>query len=890
MGFVGRERELAGLREQLELVWAGEPRLVAVTGEAGIGKTALVRRFVGTADGVRVLWASGAESEAQLPYGVVAQLGSIPDAGADPLVVGSALLDVLGEAQDAGPVAVVVDDAQWADLPSARALTFALRRLRVDRVLAVVIARDVVPRLPESLRRLLAADTTARLPLTGLSAAELGALSPEPLLGRAAGRLWAHTEGNPLHAVALISQVPAAVLADPHVPLPVPRSFEQLVLARLDGCGPWTRGLLAAASVLGRSCALHDAAGLADVGDPLAALEEAMAAGLVSGRPARVGMTVEFTHPLVHTAVYQGMGPRRRADLHLLASELAGAGPAGLRHRVAAAGGPDADLAAELAEVGRGNAADGWWAEAAGRLAQAARFAVSGPERARLVAEAVEALLHDGQYAELVALAGDLGPEAEPAVHGYVHGTVANVTGRARDATRLLAEAWRACDPAVEPALAGRIAEQLMFSYLSRGRASEGVTWAEHALELAAHRPGADRLWTNYLLCLVSSGAIRRGLRLTADLPDPARAGPRELDGLLGRGLLLAYADDLAEAVRVLSGVVEASRERSHQFRLAGAVLLSLAEYRLGHWDEADWHAEAAVSLADDGPRTWVTAMAHGYATRVPAARGEWERAAAHAKAARAGATTSVAGLMAAAVSHAHLAHARGETRRLVADLVPWLGAIRKPGDPALLLWHEYLVDALVTEGDLAKAEEVLRQYEELARAHTRHSALAAAARLRGNLHAARGEPAAAERSYRDGLAHAARVAGPFDRARLDLDYGAFLRSRNHPAAVERLRSARAVLARLGAHPYLSRCDRELTACGRPPPGTPAPVATLTPQELAIARLVAEGLTNRQVARNLVLSVKTIEYHLGRIYGKLRISSRAALATHVARARPSSEH
>ena len=156
---------------------------------------------------------------------------------------------------------------------------------------------------------------------------------------------------------------------------------------------------------------------------------------------------------------------------------------------------------------------------------------------------------------------------------------------------------------------------------------------------------------------------------------------------------------------------------------------------------------------------------------------------------------------------------------------------------------------------------------------------LANACRARGNLSLARHDPEAAEAAFSTGLQHAAQVSLPFDRARLELAYGAFLRrAGKRTAATQHLQAARRTLTRLGARPYLAHCGNELAACGtiavRPPAGIPA--RPHTPR--TCHRLAAKGLTNRQIARDLVLSVKTIEYHLSHAYAKLNIPSRAALA------------
>ncbi|WP_049574090.1 ATP-binding protein, partial [Nonomuraea sp. SBT364] len=180
--FVGRLAELAMLRAELRVAAAGPARMVVIDGPEGIGKTALIRHVLDEVPQVRVLAASGEESERQLRYGVVRQLvDEVP--GHDAWTAGQAVCDLVERLQAGGPVVVLVDDAQWADRASLRALSYALRRMRDGRVLVFIACRDAGdPRLPEGLRRLMAADGTRRLTLTGLPASELARLP-----GRRAG-------------------------------------------------------------------------------------------------------------------------------------------------------------------------------------------------------------------------------------------------------------------------------------------------------------------------------------------------------------------------------------------------------------------------------------------------------------------------------------------------------------------------------------------------------------------------------------------------------------------------------------------------------------------------------------------------------------------------------
>ncbi|WP_043620287.1 helix-turn-helix transcriptional regulator [Nonomuraea candida] len=285
--------------------------------------------------------------------------------------------------------------------------------------------------------------------------------------------------------------------------------------------------------------------------------------------------------------------------------------------------------------------------------------------------------------------------------------------------------------------------------------------------------------------------------------------------------------------------------------------------------------------MADDADQRWLSPVCHALAALVPAARGDWDAARAHVAAAlpgRGASVDAVAALAYGCSAAAHLAAARGDHARTVAALEPLLSV--KVHDivyePGVVQWLDLLVEALVGLGDLDRAEARLTGMERLAGRRGRRSALAAAARCRGVLHAARHENAAAEAAFTAGLAHVAAAGSPFDEGRLRLAYGRFLRrlGRRRQAQAQ-LGPALELFARLGALPYADRCERELSACGLPrEEGGSTPLMRLTPQEQAVARLVATGMTNRQVARELVLSVKTIEYHLGNAFAKLGVNSR----------------
>lgn len=956
LAFYGRVRELAVLDGLLDTVAEG-PRLVCVDGPAGLGKTALVREFLRRRS-VRACRVAGEENESTLPFGLLARLldslpasgidggrsGSLQDA-ADPFAAGAGLLDALGQSQDGTPLVVVVDDAQWADVPSLDAMAFALRRLGADRILAVVVTRDPAdPALPEGLRRLLADDDTVRLVLPPLDVADVALLAarllPGPLPPNATARLHGHTGGNPLHVLALLREVPADVLAGPDDSLPAPRSYSLLVLARLARCDRATQDLVAAASVLGTCCDLREAARLAGLPEPLPAVEQAISQDLLRERftPGTQGLC--FPHPLVRASVYHHLGPVLRTRLHARASETAPDRFGALRHRLGAADGTDETLAADLAAVAEEEAAAGHWSVSATLARHAFRMAPPGPARDRMAIAAADALLADGRVEEAASLIGTLrdaattrhhctelsgtrlaGPRsaeflgatwAEPQRHTgetspgttdpdqhrcaqrpgaadaarqrYAEGHLALVGGKMADATTLLGDAWRHCDPVTDPALAHRIAERLATLCLIDCRGAEAARWAERATALTAVPAKGGTLRYSRLLALGMTGAAEGGLALTRQLPSPALVRPEDADLLLGRGILRVWSDDLEDGRDDLLAAVRMTRRGPVPLRVLADTHLGQAEFRVGRWDEAVLHLGVGCSIASDANQAWLAPHGHAELALVLALRDDRAGAAAHLDEARRGlsGTRDVVTLMAVARSKAWLAVAGGDHHEAVRVLRPLLD-LRTPDEPALLPWHDLLAHAQLAVGALQECAATLARLDELARATGRRSALAAAARVRGELLAARHRPEEAEQAFRTGLGLSATVANPFERARLALALGAFLRrTGRRAAAAEHLLAAHSSFAKLGAAWLAARCARELAACGQHVGSDTRAPLPLTPQELAVARLAADGLTNRRIAHELVLSVKTVEYHLSHVYAKLGIASRTDLPARLA--------
>ena len=895
--FVGRADELATMGAELDRVRTGHPRVLWVSGPAGIGKTSLVRRLLDDRADVRVLRGDGDEGETGLPFGVLGQLvgdvprrflgpllaaGPAPDA--DPLAVGAELLTVLGALQSSGPVVVVVDDAQWVDDATARALVFVGRRLRRDQVLVVVAARDDTP--PESAwweRGLTQDHLVHRIRLGGLDAEDIVALSGAvggPALTPEAGRrLRDHTDGHPLHATALLTELPADALADTSRILPAPRSFAALVLVRVAKLTRPAQDLVVATAVLGRRSPLSDVVALAAPADPLAALDEAVRAGLLDEVLTGAAHHVAFPHELVRAAVYADLPPGRRHALHRAAAGLLG-GDAAMDHRVAAAVGPDPVLAAELTSLGRAEVGARRWRHAADRLTAAADLSGTPEERGARLVLAVGAMLAGGELARALRAEPDLraGP-ATPGLDGVL-GQLETLTGRFDTARETLTAALHTAD--ADPGRRAVAAAHLALVSLLEGDPGP-------AAGLAAQSPPSDAppevvalARFVHVLGLAVQGRhtdAKRELARRRAGPDPAEAE----EARAMSGILALWADDVTAATADLTGV---GRDGAPPMSVQGRIMvlghLAEAQYRLGDWDAAAVNGALAVSLVRDAGVLLGAGVANALAAYVAAGRGDWETAEERVStAALAAELLPWWGARAhAATARAVLAQARGDHAAMVEALASYADpAVHDPVDRVgVLPWRALRVEALLGLGRTDEAQAALAELEERVAGRPPGWSALEAARLRCEIAEVSATGAEVRRAYARAAALAEQVPAELPRARLEMAHArCLLAAGERRPAVDLLRSAHARLARMGAAPYLEQCDALLRAAGLHPPAAGG-TFDLTPQELAVARLVAAGRTNQEAGAALFVTGRTVAFHLSNIYAKLGVSSRRELA------------
>lgn len=917
--FVARGGELAVLGASLAAARAGQSQIVLVEGEAGIGKTALLRRCLRDAPDVSVVWASGDPTESGIDFGLIGQFltglpsltelpgptglprqPSLPglEGGADSAAAGAALLAGISAAEERWPtLALVADDLHWADLASAGALLFCLRRLSADPVLVLLAARTgELDRLGDSWSRLLAdSSRVRRVRLSGLSdtdVRELATATGRDVTADTAERLHRHTAGNPLYVSTLLAELPDRVLRDAEAFLPAPRAYAAAVLTRLARLGAPTRQLVCAAAVAGLRCGFRLAAGMAELTDPADALDEAVAAGLLEVGPGAGDDELSFPHPLARAAVYEDLPPAERRRLHRAAVGLL-TPLASFGHRVAAAaGGRDSRLAAELIEAADGAEIGGAPGQAARYLSWAARVDGDPARAERSLFGAARLTLTSGDLRGAGEYADAVAARPDSPWRRYTLLFLGMAAGQLEHAVAGLGALAEAISPGDDSELLRHCTAALALACAALGRDGDARHWAERSLAAGPGLPPSAHIIAVQALAwsYAKTGQITQALRLLADCDaGGTEPGAFGAELLTIRGVARNWAGELAAAIEDLTAAVRWQRSGPFTLGITNAyAALAEAEFRSGDWGTAATHVEVAISLGEDLDHPMFLAYAHCVAAHLSALRDDQPSGRAHAAAARDAAATSpsVEAVAYAALARAHLAWARADWAQVTAALAPLV-----TGDygtathyPNLGLCRLRLAEARLAEGALAEAGRLLDQVPPPPWGGITGADLA---RLRGLSLERAGVPEQAAEVFAAAMpdAGSAELAGGL----LALDYGRLLvRLRKRKAAVAVLLTGQSILAGLGAARLAGECDRALLAAGVPPPASDdaqqsrdrSPslrLRALTAREQAVARLVAAGLTNRQAAAELYVSVKAVEYHLTSVFAKLGIRSRRQL-------------
>ncbi len=881
----------------------GSPEVVWIEGEAGAGKTALLRAAVAVLAGeFEVVRAQADELASDMSFDVVAQLG-VRDAQA-PFPAGLELIGQWSGQPDGRPVLVVVEDLHWADTESRLALLTAARRLGEDRVALLVTSRLDPPAADGWERLRFDPDRCLRVPVGPLSVADVAEMASGDgvdLSPSAAERLFQHTGGHALYVRTLLSELPAGELAAAQGPLPAPRSLAATTTSRLGELPRQARELAAALAVLNQRVPLALAAQVAETGESAEALDGLLATGFVTAAVDDGQTFLEFVHPLYRAAVYGDLAPSLRQRLHRMAG-LALEGDASLAHRVAATEGTDDSLADEAHRAARVEAERHRNALAARYLLWAARLSTGRHDAQSRLLRAARLLIEAQQLNQADGLKDQIEACQPSPMRDYVLGVLAWRRYDLPAAERLLAAsaAWAGRElPGWEKdlhreAVAGALAH-LSLVYSVTFRFGQAVDAAARALALGPKEPDVERMAT-------FSAATGRGgtdgpvaaldylaVRLPAD-PDLVAVG--DLNLLALRGILGLQAGRLGSAAADLRAAIRLGARHPWDLssRAAAHGYLSQLLFHAGAWDEALAQARVALSLVFDQPQVWVERNAHATITWVHASRGSWQEADQHLDAVRdlVAAQLLPESLVQRGMTEAIRALARHEPGQVVAHLSPLAGiggdqqmaAALAPAREAGsgIIWWPWLIRALLDCGETPAATSQLDELERVTTAR-RLDFRARTTGLRAVLAAQGGDHKQAITLGQEAVA----LAGPddpiLDRARLHQTLGQLLAaSGDTGGATTQLRAAHQLLATVQAETFTERLAADLHSAGLPRSRRSSRRPDeLTSREDDVATLAAQGLTTPEIAGQLYLSVNTVEYHLRNVFTKLGISSRREL-------------
>jgi DNA-binding CsgD family transcriptional regulator len=880
---VGRDAERARVKGLLADAREGRSAVLVVSGEAGVGKTALLDDAVVCADGMRVVRVVGVESEATMPFGTLFDvcrpfLGSIgdladrqrqalegalamgPTAEGDRFAIGAATLSLLAADARDTPLLLVIDDAQWVDDASAASLAFALRRLDADEIAVLVGLRT---------------GERGGFDVTGFPALELARLNQtdsialagarRPVSREQAERIAHASGGNPLAILELVGSETSAL--DGLVPIPA--HIERTFAARVEDLSEETRAALLIAAV--------DDLGLIDVigrATPLQTFGPAEDAGLVQIAEGQL----EFRHPLVRSAIYQRASPTERRAAHAAFAAALPPEQASRRvwHRAASLVEPDEGVAEALEQVAVEAQARHGAAAAAAAWRRAAELTPDGQTRARRFLAASEAFWEAG--------AGDTAQHTTEAALAVcqdvvMHADIVRIRERiASQSGGVAAEVsavLRAEADAVAPFDSLRAAYLLADAVTAFWPAS---AWDnEPNVELArAARDAAgdcDDPWFDYVLGteLVIRGSSDEAMRLLEAAERAIVGGSiqRHFERECIPAWCAWWRGDMRQACAFQLEAVDGARELGLVGVLAEA-LADLAGFQIdvGAWDDAEAGAAEAIRLGKDTGQLTSVGIALSRQAEVAARRGDADRfEELNAAAARyAGTAAPIHAfernsrcLLALGTSHSDVAIASRERTESY--------SIEQVSPNAF-----DLIEAYVRAG---RSDEARARLDEVATHVHVDEARGAYLRCRALL---------ADIDHFDALLAESiqlftRSGDVFECARTRLCYGERLRRANRRRDARReLGAALDTFDHLRAAPWADRARRELRASGEHRRAqTPEARDDLTTQERQIATLAAEGRTNREIGALLFLSPRTIETHLGRVFRKLGISDRSAL-------------
>jgi DNA-binding CsgD family transcriptional regulator len=899
-----RSSEREALDQVAETVRAGQSQALVIRGEAGIGKTALLEYLLERSEGCRVIRVAGIQSEMELAFAVVHQLcvpmldrlerlpepqrvalttafGLQSGPASDRFLVGLAVLSLLSETAAEQPLVCVVDDAQWVDQASAQALAFAARRLHADSVALLFGLRSV--RAERELAGL------PELVVGGLDDSSghalLRSVFPAMRDERVRDRIVAETGGNPLAILELPQGLTRAELASGLVLSAgqgLTSEIEDSFARRCSVLPPDTQRLLliAAAEPLGQPEPVWRAAEQFRIG--LEAAAPAAAAGLCE-----FGATIRFRHPLVRSAAYRSASLEDRRAVHSALAEVTEAEVDPDRrawHLAGAVPGPDEEVAAELERSAGRAQARGGMAAAAAILQRAVDLTAEPVRRSERALAAAHANLQAGApdaAADLltVAMAGSLDELRQARAH-LLRGQIAFASGASGDA----------------PALLVKAAKQLETLDVGLARQTYMDAW------LAALFAGR----------FAGAGDLHEASQAARSAPPPAGVPPPS--DLLLDGLAVLVTGGRAQAAPLLRRAVRAFADEEiameELFRWSTPALVAAQVL----WDDERWHTIVRREVKSCREAGLVAQLAISVNSMAVSETWRGDFAEAALLVAEAEALAEATGNRLAPFAAMLLAAFRGAEAE-AAELLDAVSTAAPAAGQGLGVQVSQWVAAVLYNGlgryelALAEAQQAAEQAPELQPSMWALPELIEAASRTGETQLARGalerlaeatgvgetdwargiyarsrallsDGLDAEGCHREAMDRLSRTGFRPELARAHLLYGEWLRrERRRGEAREQLRTAHEMFSGIGMQAFAARAARELRATGATArKRTVETTLDLTPQEVQIARLASDGLSNPEIGGLLFLSPRTVEYHLRKVFTKLGISSRGRLA------------
>jgi len=902
--FRGRVRERKTLDDLLGRVRAGESAVLVIRGEAGIGKTALMHYCARQASGCRLVQIGGVEFEMELPFAALHQLcgpmlsglaalpepqqralrvafGLAAEPAPDRFVLGLAVLSLLAENAAERPLVCLVDDAQWLDGASSQVLGFVARRLLAEPIGVLFAVREAAgerlfPGLPA-------------LTVDGLTDEDARALLTAAVPGhvdqRVCDRIVAETGGNPLGLLELAAGMSEAELAGGFAGPPtasLPSRLQDHYLQRVQALPEPTQRLmlLAAADPTGDATLLWRAAPTLGLGRDAAAAADA-------DQLLQIGSHVRFRHPLVRSAAYTAGSPEDRRAAHLTLAEATDAQTDPERrvwHLAAAATGPDEEVAAALEQAAVRTQARAGLAAAAAFLERSLALTAVPARRAERALAAALANVHAGAFETALGL---LAQAEADAVDDLQRARVEQLRGQVE---------WASVAGRDAPVLLLQAARRLELLDVGLARETYLYDWMASSLAGPLAGPG---------------GLLQEVSRAALAAPPPAEA-PRPCDLLLdGLARMVTHGHTAAEPTlrRAVNAFLD--DQVSGEEWLRWGILAQMATMAL--WDFDSWVALSTrhVELARASGALAPLSMALNGRGQVATHSGDFETAT--ALAAERDVVNEVTGIRLAANCDLLLAGYRGRlaeatplftatiedsTARgegFAVQMANWSAAVLHNGlgryaealavaEPSTeetylplstqLILPE-LIEAAARTGRADLAAEALNRLAAMTTIEGSDWAKGLEARSRALL--SKGQQA--EQCYAEAVERLGRTRLRPELARAHLLYGEWLRRENRRLdARHQLHAAYHLLAAIGADAFAERARRELLATGEKVRKREIDTySQLTPQEEHIIRLARDGRTNPEIAAELFISTRTVEWHLRKVFAKLGITSRRDL-------------